>query len=123
MESQSGTEIAHMKSADARQKRWGKRFRSVLAEIAGREFGGPPHRTPDLFSFSLSFPNAAYVAATTADAGTTADLGPAGAAGMSGNCLRPPRDTVEERPFQGRVEDRLRDWGFSPRATQPRPCS
>ena|SRR5277367_1087983 len=30
-------------------KRWGKRFRSVLAEIAGREFGGPPHRTPDFF--------------------------------------------------------------------------
>ena len=36
-------------------KRWGKRFRSVLAEIAGQRLGGPPHRASDLFSFSQSF--------------------------------------------------------------------
>jgi hypothetical protein len=26
-------------------------FDSVLAEIAGRELGGPPHRAPDFFRF------------------------------------------------------------------------
>lgn len=44
-----GTAIALYENADARQKRWGKRFRAVLAEIAGQESGGPPHRTSGLF--------------------------------------------------------------------------
>ena len=46
-----GTGIALKESADARQKRWGKRFRAVLAEIAGQKSGGPPHRTSGLFYF------------------------------------------------------------------------
>jgi hypothetical protein len=44
-----GIRHAIYRIADSRQKRWGKRFRSVLAEIACQELGGPPHRVPDFF--------------------------------------------------------------------------
>ena len=46
---QTGTPIALLEIADARQKRWGKRFRAVLAEIASQRFGGPPHRISGSF--------------------------------------------------------------------------
>ncbi len=35
--------------ASGRQKRWGKRFQHYLADVAGQELGGPPHRASDLF--------------------------------------------------------------------------
>ena len=44
-----GSALAMDESADARQKRWGKRFREVLAEIAGQKLGGPPHQASGLF--------------------------------------------------------------------------
>src|SRR5579872_1015268 len=47
----TGTSIAPCYCAHARQKRRGKRFRSVLAEIAGQKLGGPPHRASDPFFF------------------------------------------------------------------------
>src|SRR5215469_10093158 len=38
----TGMPIAYEKSADARQKRWGKRFQAVLAEIAKPKARGTP---------------------------------------------------------------------------------
>jgi hypothetical protein len=42
-------------------------FDSVLAEIVGREFGGPPHRTPDFFLLQM-------VATGTGDTADTLEM-------------------------------------------------
>ena len=107
-----------MKSADARQKRWGKRFRSVLAEIAGREFGGPPHRTPGLFSFLLIFPTHTYSAAHCWSGTSLSESlrperipWPRGYVGQGIPLRKEYRGSgniVEGRPFQGRVKIRLK---------------
>src|SRR5262245_9406700 len=47
-----GTRIATSLIADARQERWGKRFRAVLAEIAKPEVRGTPSSSLWLFESS-----------------------------------------------------------------------